>query len=145
MTIAVGADHAGFEVKQKLVALLKEMGYEVTDVGTNSKESADYPEFAHHVGRLVSSGEVEKGVVVCGTGIGVSISANKIPGVRAALCTTPEHAKLSRKHNDANVLALGARMTPFDTITDILKVWLNTPFDGGRHRRRVEKIEHITF
>jgi len=141
MKISIGADHAGFSVKEKIREYLESKGYTTLDKGTYSEESVDYPEFGHAVGNSVQSGESTKGIVVCGSGIGISMAANKVEGIRAALCTTPEHAQMSRLHNDANVLAIGARMTDYDVITDIVDTWLNTEFEGGRHSRRVNKIE----
>jgi len=141
MTISIGADHAGFSVKEKIRDYLESSGHTVLDKGTYSDESVDYPKFGHDVGNSIISGESSKGIVVCGSGIGISIAANKITGIRAALCTTPEHAKMSRLHNDANILAIGGRMTDYPIIIEIVDVWLNTEFEGGRHSRRVNKIE----
>jgi len=141
MKIAVGADHAGFLVKEKIKEYLESKDYSVLDKGTYSEDSVDYPEFGHAVGNSVQSGEAIKGIVVCSSGIGISIATNKIEGNRAALCTTPEHAQMSRLHNDANVLAVGAQMTDYDVIIQIIDTWLNTEFEGGRHSRRVNKIE----
>ena len=141
MIISIGADHAGFSVKEKIREYLESKSYTILDKGAYSEESVDYPEFGHAVGNSVQGGESTKGIVVCGSGIGISMSANKIVGIRAALCTTPEHAQMSRLHNDANVLAIGARMTDYDVITEILDTWLDTEFEGGRHSRRVNKIE----
>ena len=117
--VAIGCDHAAFEEKEKLKYFLRQSGYEVLDVGTNSKESVDYPKYGHSVAKMVSENIADKGIVICGSGIGISIAANKVKGIRAALCTTPAHAEMSRKHNDANVLALGARMTDYNTILEI--------------------------
>ena len=139
--IAIGCDHAAFNEKEKLKKYLIKNGYELVDVGTNSSDSVDYPSFGHEVGKLVANNKVNKGIVICGSGIGISIAANKIKGVRAALCTSSEHAKMSRKHNDANVLALGARMTDFSLVLEIVQSWLNTDFEGGRHLKRVNLIE----
>ena len=139
--IAIGCDHAAFNEKEKLKKYLIKNGYELVDVGTNSSDSVDYPSFGHEVGKLVANNKVNKGIVICGSGIGISIAANKIKGVRAALCTSSEHAKMSRKHNDANVLALGARMTDFSLILEIVQAWLSTDFEGGRHLKRVNLIE----
>ena len=137
----MGADHAGFSVKEKIREHLESKGYSILDKGAYSEDSVDYPEFGHAVGNSVQSGESEKGIIVCGSGIGISMAANKIEGIRAALCTSAEHAQMSRLHNDANVLAIGARMTDYDVITDIVDTWLSTKFSGGRHSRRVNKIE----
>ncbi|MDA1193265.1 MAG: ribose 5-phosphate isomerase B [Candidatus Poribacteria bacterium] len=143
MKIAVGSDHAAYELKMAIVKHLKDKGVEVADVGTHSLESTDYPSYGEAVGNLVAKGEVEKGIVVCGTGIGISISANKVPGVRAGLAWNTELARLSRKHNDANVLAMGARFTAVPYALDIVDAWLETDFEGGRHVRRVGLISEI--
>ncbi|MBC8213712.1 MAG: ribose 5-phosphate isomerase B [Candidatus Marinimicrobia bacterium] len=141
MKISIGSDHAGFDVKRDLIEYLKSKGYAILDCGTDSNESVDYPEFAHKVGFTITKLEANKGIVICGSGIGVSISANKLKGIRCALCTSENHAVMSRKHNDSNVLALGARMTDFEMIKKITEIWLSTEFEGGRHQRRIEKIE----
>ncbi|MBC8311000.1 MAG: ribose 5-phosphate isomerase B [Candidatus Marinimicrobia bacterium] len=141
MIISIGADHAGFSVKEQIRQYLESKGYSLIDKGAYSEDSVDYPEFGHAVGNSVKSGESTKGIVVCGSGIGISMAANKIEGIRAALCTTPDHAKMSRLHNDANVLAIGARMTDYDVIIEIVDTWLDSEFEGGRHSRRVNKIE----
>jgi len=142
MVIAIGCDHAAFQEKNKVKNILISLGYEVLDFGTNSEESVDYPMYGHDVGKAISNGKADKGIVICGSGIGISIAANKIKGIRAALCTSVKHAELSRKHNDSNILALGARLTDFNDIESILNVWLETSFEGGRHQKRVEKIEN---
>ena len=142
MVIALGCDHAAFQEKNKVKNILISLGYEVLDFGTNSEESVDYPMYGHEVGKAICNGEADKGIVICGSGIGISIAANKIKGIRAALCTSVKHAELSRKHNDSNILALGARLTDFNDIESILNVWLETSFEGGRHQKRVEKIEN---
>lgn len=139
--IPIGADHAGYEMKQALIADLISLGYEIEDVGTHSTESTDYPDYAHPVAREVSEGIAERGVLLCGTGLGMSYAANRHPGVRAAVVWSPEVAKLSREHNDANVLVLPARCIDLETARAILHTWLDTPFAGGRHQRRVDKIE----
>ena len=141
MIIAIGCDHAAFEEKNKVKNILISFGYKVLDFGTNSSESVDYPLFGHKVGYAILNKKADRGIVICGSGIGISIAANKIKGIRAALCTSVKHAELSRKHNDANILALGARLTEFSEIESIVKAWLETSFEGGRHQRRVEKIE----
>ena len=143
MKISVGCDHAGFEAKEHIVKLLQKLDYEVLDFGTNSLDSVDYPIYGLKVGESVYKKESIKGIVVCGSGIGISIAANKIKGVRAALCTSVEHAILSRKHNDANVLALGSRLTQKKIIEKIVTSWLNTSFEGGRHQNRIDLIEKI--
>jgi RpiB/LacA/LacB family sugar-phosphate isomerase len=139
-TVIIGADHGGFDLKEKVKAYLSEKGYRVTDVGTHSTDSVDYPDYAYAVAQKVSCGEFARGIVICTSGIGVSIVANKATNVRAALCTSVEQARLSRQHNDANVLALSARFTPADSIENICDAWFNTDFEGGRHERRVRKI-----
>ncbi len=141
MKIAIGSDHAGFELKTRLAAWLREHGHDVADAGTHSEESADYPEFARSVGTRVASGEADLGVVVCGTGIGTDIAANKVPGVRCARCLSEFDARMARAHNDANVLSIGARVTGTGLAEAILSTFLETGFDGGRHARRVSQIE----
>ena len=142
--IPIGADHAGFPLKQRLVAELRRLGYEPVDLGTHSAESTDYPDYAHEVADRVEHHDAERGVLLCGTGLGMSYAANRHPGVRAAVAWSPEVARLSREHNDANVLILPARfVTPEDGV-EILKTWLTTEFAGGRHRRRVAKIDRST-
>ena len=139
--IAIGCDHAAFEEKEKLKYFLRQKGYEVLDIGTNSSESVDYPKFGHSVANMVTNKIADKGIVICGSGIGISIAANKVKGIRAALCTSCEHAEMSRKHNDANILALGARMTDYELLESITTVWLDTEFEGGRHLKRINMIE----
>ena len=141
MKVAIGADHAGFEEKENIKKTLDEIGVEYVDLGTNSLDSVDYPNFGKAVGEAVASGKAEQGIVVCGSGIGISIAANKVHGVRAALVWNEETAQLARQHNDANVLAIGARTTPAGTIPNIVKAWFNAKFEGGRHQRRVDLIE----
>ena len=143
MKIAIGSDHAGYDLKETIKNYLIEKGYEVIDKGTNSKESVDYPIFGESVAETVAKGEADRGIVICGTGIGISISANKVKGIRAALCTNEYMARMARKHNDANVLALGARVLGVDLALSIVDVFLNTEFEGGRHERRVHLIENI--
>ncbi len=140
-TLALGSDHAGFELKQALKQVLSELGVSWQDMGTDSLESCDYPDYARKVAESVSKGTVTRGIVCCGSGIGVSIVANKVRRVRAALCRDVESARLSRQHNDANVLCLGARTTDQSLVPDIVKVFLSTEFEGVRHQRRVDKIE----
>mgnify|MGYP001073572197 CR=1 FL=1 len=139
-TIAIAADHAGFELKTQLVEELTRAGYAVLDLGTNSTDSVDYPDFANALAAAIGSGKAQRGVLICGTGIGISIAANRHKGIRAALCRDTTDARLAREHNDANVLALGARTTGVETAKDVLKTFLATPFSGGRHARRVEKL-----
>lgn len=139
--IPIASDHAGFELKERLRAALAEMGFDVEDIGTHSAASTDYPDYAHPLAREVADGEVKRGVLLCGTGLGMSYAANRYPGVRAAVAWTPEIAELARKHNDANVLVLPARFVSEEDALAILRAWLSTDFEGGRHTRRVEKIE----
>jgi ribose 5-phosphate isomerase B len=139
--IPIGSDHAGFEMKQAMIAELGRLGYAVEDVGTHSTESTDYPDYAHPVAHEVETGEAQRGILLCGTGLGMSYAANRHHGVRAAVAWTPEVARLAREHNDANVLVLPARCIDLPTATAILHAWLDTPFAGGRHQRRVAKIE----
>jgi len=139
--ILIASDHAGFELKEKLERALRELGYDVDDLGTNSSESTDYADYAHPLAREVSEGRAERGVLLCGTGLGMSYTANRYPHVRAAVAWNPEVAKLARQHNDSNVLVLPARFLSEEQGVDILKAWLETPFEGGRHARRVDKIE----
>ncbi len=141
MKIVIASDHAGFKLKNIIKAHFKE--HDFNDVGTHSEDSCDYPDFAKLAGEEVASGRAEAGIVICGTGIGISISANKVKGVRAALCTNEFMAEMSRRHNNSNVLALGARVIGEDLAIRIAEVWLKTGFDGGRHERRVEKIGKI--
>jgi ribose 5-phosphate isomerase B len=144
MRVALGSDHAGFEQKERLKAHLIAKGHQVEDVGTGSgDESVDYPDFAFQVGRYVATGDVEVGVLVCGTGIGMAIAANKIDGVRAANITDPEFAKLARAHNDANVITVSARFVPVAVNEEIIDNFLATAFEGGRHGKRVDKINGV--
>ena len=143
MRVALGADHAGYETKEAVRRLLDDLAVPYEDLGTFSAASVDYPDFAAAVARGVSSGAYERGILVCGTGIGMAIAANKIPGIRAATVGDVESARLSRAHNDANVLALGGRVTPIDRALDIVKTFLDTPYDGGRHQQRLDKIARL--
>jgi len=138
--VALGADHAGFPLKEDLKTWLITHGYDVVDLGTQSAESVDYPDFAIGVGSAITAGTADRGVLVCGTGIGMAMAANKVPGVRAAACSDAFTARMSREHNDANILALGARITSREAAIEILEIWLGAEFAGGRHARRVEKI-----
>jgi ribose 5-phosphate isomerase B len=138
--IAIGSDHAGYHLKETIKARLDDSGVVVDDVGTNSEASVDYPDFAAAVGRRVVSGQADRGILVCGTGVGMAMAANKLDGVRAAAAGDLETARLSREHNDANVLTLGARTTAPALALEIVRLFLETPFAGGRHQRRVDKI-----
>lgn len=139
--IPIGSDHAGFALKERLKRELAALGYEPLDLGTSSTESTDYPDYAHEVAERVEHGEAARGVLLCGTGLGMAYAANRHPGVRAAVAWTPEIAALARAHNDANVLVLPARFVSEEAGLEILRTWLKTSFEGGRHARRVEKIE----
>jgi ribose 5-phosphate isomerase B len=140
MKIAIGSDHRGFEAKSRLIDSLRRQGHEVIDVGTTGRESVDYPDMAFSVARAVAAGQAERGILLCGTGIGMCIAANKVKGVRAAPCHDPLTAEMSRRHNDANVLCLSADLLGEDVIDRMARLWLETAFEGGRHARRVEKI-----
>lgn len=140
MKISVGSDHAGFEYKERVVSYLKELGYEVLDVGTHSNEATDYPLYVIPAAEAVIKGEAERGIVIGGSGNGEAISANKVKGIRCALCWNDETAEFSRLHNDANVLSLGQRMVSIEIALRIIKIWLTTPFEGGRHQRRIDEI-----
>ncbi|MGB9840814.1 ribose 5-phosphate isomerase B [Thermovenabulum sp.] len=140
MKIAVASDHGGYELKEKVVEFLKEKGYDFQDFGTFSKESVDYPDMALIVAEKVAKGEFERGILICGTGIGISIAANKVKGIRAALCNDVYSARMSRLHNDANILAMGGRVIGPGLALLIVEEWLKTPFEGGRHKVRVDKI-----
>ncbi|HNL40051.1 MAG: ribose 5-phosphate isomerase B [Saprospiraceae bacterium] len=140
MTIAIGCDHAGFQYKEGIVAMLQAQGHMVLDFGTHSADSVDYPDFAHAVATAVESGQAEKGVLLCGSANGVAITANKHQQIRCAICWTEEIAALARQHNDANIIALPARFVPEILAQAMVRVFLSTDFEGGRHTRRVEKI-----
>ncbi len=143
MRIALGSDHGGYELKEYVKKYLDNKGIEYTDYGTNSSESVDYPEFGQKVAEVVKEGKCDRGIVCCGTGIGISISANKVPGIRCALCSDCYSARMSREHNNANVLALGARVIGRDVALEIVDIWLKTEFQGGRHEKRLNKILEI--
>ena len=143
MRIAIGADHAGFALKQRLLTALRDLGHDVTDFGTHDETPIDYPPICARVGRAVADGVVERGVVLGGSGQGEQMAANKVAGVRAALCNDLYTARLSRAHNDANVIAMGGRIVAPELARDILTLWLATPFDGGRHQRRVDQIHDL--
>ena len=141
MKLAIGSDHAGVELKGKIIDHYKDI--EFIDVGTYNEESTDYPDWISKVGVKIQNKEVNSGIVICGTGIGASIVANKMKGIRAALCLNILTAEMAKRHNNANVLALGARIMGVDLVFGVIEMWLNTPFDGGRHQRRLDKIEEI--
>ena len=143
MKIAIGSDHAGFAGKEKIKQTLDELGISYEDVGTYSTDSVDYPDYGAKVGEAVASGKVEQGIVVCGSGIGICIAANKIHGIRAAQAWNAETARLARQHNDANILSIGARVLPESEIPKIVKAWFEAEFEGGRHQGRVEKISDL--
>jgi ribose 5-phosphate isomerase B len=139
-TVAIAADHGGFDLKESLVPVLQTAGVTVLDLGTTSREAVDYPEFADALAAALMAGRAQRGVLICGTGIGISIAANRHPGIRAALCHDGLTARLARQHNDANVLVLGGRLIGIEAAKDCLSTFLNTPFEGGRHARRVAKL-----
>ena len=141
MRIAIGSDHAGFDYKEKIRALLQSLGHEVIDFGTRSTEPVDYPLFIRPVAEAVARSECERGIVLGGSGNGEAIVANRVKGVRCALCWNPESARLGRQHNNANVLSLGQRMMSLDMAFEIVRLWLETPFEGGRHQRRIDLID----
>jgi ribose 5-phosphate isomerase B len=143
MRVAIGADHAGYRLKQHLVAVLEQAGHEVTDHGTDSEDSVDYPPICAAVGRAVAAGDADRGIVLGGSGQGEQIAANKVRGVRAALCNDLYTARMSRQHNDANVLAMGGRIVAEGLAEEIVMLWLDTAFEGGRHQRRVDQIAQI--
>lgn len=141
--VALSADHGGYELKQEIIDYLLSKNYEVLDLGTGSGESVDYPEYAAKSAKAVLSGDADCAVIICGSGIGISISANKFKGIRAALCFDAYTAKMCRLHNDANVMALGGRITTIDRAKDMVELFLTTEFEGGRHQRRVDKIDEL--
>ena len=143
MKVAIGSDHRGFEAKTRIVSILRQLGHEVADAGPHVRECVDYPDFALEVAQAVREGRAERGILICATGIGMCIAANKVPGVRAAPCHDCITAEMSRRHNDANVLCLSADLLGEELIDRMVRTWLVTPFDGGRHARRVEKIARI--
>jgi ribose 5-phosphate isomerase B len=143
MRIAIGADHRGFTSKGQLVELLRQWGHTVDDVGTHSPEPCDYPDFAAAVGQRVGGGNADRGILVCGSGIGICIAANKVAGVRAGVCHDMHEAEMSRRHNDLNVLCLSEDMFAKVPMEDFLRLWLETPFEGGRHVQRLEKIRQL--
>lgn len=143
MKIALGSDHGGFELKSEILTHLEAQGIEVLDLGTNSKDSVDYPKYGFLVGDAVNTGKADLGIVVCGTGLGISMAANKVQGIRAAVCTETYSARMAREHNNANVLALGGRVTGVGLALDIVDIFIKTPFAGARHARRIDLITSI--
>lgn len=143
MKVSIGCDHAGTALKREILPILKDLSIEWDDVGTNDEISVDYPDFGEKVSDAVSRGVVDRGILICGTGIGMSIVANKFPNVRASLCNDAYSAKMSRLHNDANLLILPGRIIDKTTAMEIVKIWFTTPFEGGRHQRRLDKIKAI--
>jgi ribose 5-phosphate isomerase B len=142
--IAVGSDHAGFPCKEQVKKLLSDLEIPFKDFGTSSEQSVDYPDWAHKVSLAVASGECDAGLLICGTGIGMAMAANKHKGIRAAACESVTSARLARQHNNANILALGGRITGWESVVDIVKVFYSTPFEGGRHERRIDKLHSLT-
>ncbi|MFL6198666.1 MAG: ribose 5-phosphate isomerase B [Thermoanaerobaculia bacterium] len=141
MRIGIGSDHAGFRYKEEIKRHLAGLGHEVRDFGTDSEESVDYPVYIHPVAEAVAAGELERGIVLGGSGNGEAMAANRVRGVRCALCWNAESARLGRRHNDANMIALGQRMMTLETALDIVRIWLETPFEGGRHVRRIQLLD----
>ena len=143
MKISVGTDHRGLEQKRMVTKIAEELGHAVVDQGTNSSESCDYPDIAKTVGSSVASGETDRGILICGTGIGMSIAANKVKGIRAALCSSNDQARLSREHNDTNVLCIRGDSFEESAVRELVSIWLKTEFEGGRHERRVDKVKQM--
>lgn len=143
MKVAIGCDHGGLHLKEHIIGYLKEQGMDYQDFGTHTADSVDYPDIAEPVAKAVAAGEVDKGILICGTGIGIGIAANKVPGIRAALCHDTFSAHASREHNDANILTMGERVIGPGLALDIVHIWLHTEFEGGRHERRIAKISAI--
>tara|TARA_Y100000996_G_scaffold410490_1_gene392963 strand:- start:831 stop:1262 length:432 start_codon:yes stop_codon:yes gene_type:complete len=143
MKISIASDHAAYNEKQEIIKYLLDKRLDVVDLGTNSEESVDYPIFGQRVAESIIDKKVDRGIVICGTGIGISIAANRYKNIRATLCNTPEHAEMARKHNDSNVLALGGRTTNLEDLKSIVDVWLSTDFEGGRHQKRINLIEKV--
>ncbi len=141
--VMIGSDHGGFELKAALISYLSDKGIDVIDAGTKSEDSVDYPEYGAKVGQAVSKGEIEAGILICGTGIGISIAANRFKGVRASLCHSVEYATLTRQHNDSNILALGGRFLTEDQAKEIVDAWISTEYEGGRHQNRVDLLDSL--
>jgi ribose 5-phosphate isomerase B len=144
MKIIIGSDHGGYELKQIVVSFLTQLGHQVEDIGTHSNESVDYPEYAVQVARSVTDGLSDRGILICGSGIGMCMTANRITGARAALVSEPYAARMSRRHNDSNILCLGGRLVGDQLALEIVSAWLQEEFEGGRHQRRVDLIEQLT-
>lgn len=142
--VAIGSDHAGYPYKEQIKKLLEELKIPFRDLGPAGAESTDYPDWAHKVAQSVSTGECDRGILICGSGIGMAIAANRHKGVRAAACESVTAARLARQHNDANILAVGGRITGWETVTDIVKIFFSTSFEGGRHERRIRKIDSLS-
>ncbi|HLA48869.1 MAG: ribose 5-phosphate isomerase B [Nitrospinae bacterium RIFCSPLOWO2_02_FULL_39_110] len=141
--IAIASDHGGFELKEEIKLFLKELGYEPVDFGTHNNDSVDYPDFGIKVAEAVSNGNIPSGILICGTGIGMSIVVNKFPGVRGALCNDIYTARMSREHNDSNILILGGRVVGKGLAMEMIRIWLTTKFEGGRHQKRLDKIKEL--
>jgi len=138
--IAISSDHGGYDLKKNILIFLEGLGYEVDDMGPENHDSVDYPDYGIKLARVVSEGKISRGIVMCGTGIGMSIVVNRFPGIRGTLCSDLYAAKLSREHNDSNILIMGGRVVEYDLAKEIVRTWLNTPFEGGRHQKRLDKI-----
>lgn len=143
MKIVIGSDHGGYALKEEIKTLLADEGIDVVDAGCDSEESVDYPVYGQKVAETVAAGEADRGIAICGTGVGISIAVNKVPGIRGSLCTNEYMAEMTRRHNDSNVLILGGRVLGTDLAKNIVKTWLHTPFEGGRHQRRIDMITAI--
>ena len=143
MKIVLASDHGGYDLKEVIKKHLTEKGYDIMDIGTNSEESVDYPDYGYAAGEIVAQGKAEKGIVFCGSGIGICIAANKVKGIRCALLTSVEMAVLAKSHNDANIISLGGRLTPPDLAIQIVDTWLTTEAEGGRHQRRIDKLNQL--
>lgn len=143
MKIALASDHGGFALKEALKEHLTKKGYEILDLGTHSEESVDYPQYGRACGEAVASGQAERGIVCCGTGIGISMAANKVKGIRAAVVTNPYMAEMTKRHNDANIIALGGRVLQTELAIELVDIWLETEFEGGRHQRRVDMLNEM--